>query len=162
MTQDEYNDLVNTVQQLTEKTDTLADSIARVDTKVENTKYLTRLLDVSVQYPAENDVLVYDKTGKWKNAQYDEIGLQPGEGGESNVYVIGIGDDTSPTNENVYSAARTIEDWVSSKNEDVVEGSLTFNKGKTIYIENIQSRNASEGTDLGSGFICKIKSSGKS
>lgn len=162
MTQDEYNDLVNTVQQLTEKTDTLADSIARVDTKVENTKYLTRLLDVSVQYPAENDVLVYDKTGKWKNAQYDEIGLQPGEGGESNVYVIGIGDDTSPTNENVYSAARTIEDWVSSKNDDVVEGSLTFNKGKTIYIDNIQSRNASEGTNLGSGFICKIKSSGKS
>lgn len=162
MTQDEYNDLVNTVQQLTEKTDTLADSIARVDTKVENTKYLTRLLDVSVQYPAENDVLVYDKTGKWKNAQYDEIGLQPGEGGESNVYVIGIGDGTSPTNENVYSAARTIEDWVSSKNDDVVEGSLTFNEGKTIYIDNIQSRNASEGTDLGSGFICKIKSSGKS
>lgn len=162
MTQDEYNDLVNTVQQLTEKTDTLADSIARVDTKVENTKYVTRLLDVSVQYPAENDVLVYDKTGKWKNMQYDEIGLGQGEGGEFNVYVIGIGDDTSPTNENVYAAARTIEDWVSSKNDDVVEGSLTFNEGKTIYIDNIQSRNASEGTDLGSGFICKIKSSGKS
>lgn len=162
MTQDEYNDLVNTVQQLTEKTDTLADSIARVDAKVENTKYVTRLLDVSVQYPAENDVLVYDKTGKWKNMQYDEIGLGQGEGGESNVYVIGIGDDTSPTNENVYAAARTIEDWVSSKNDDVVEGSLTFNEGKTIYIDNIRSRNASEGTDLGSGFICKIKSSGKS
>lgn len=162
MTQDQYNDLVNTVQQLTEKTDTLADSIARVDTKVENTKYVTRLLDVSVQYPAENDVLVYDKTGKWKNMQYDEIGLGQGEGGESNVYVIGIGDDTSPTNENVYSAARTIEDWVSSKNDDVVEGSLTFNEGKTIYIDNIRSRNASEGTDLGNGFICKIKSSGKS
>lgn len=162
MTQDQYNDLVNTVQQLTEKTDTLADSIARVDTKVENTKYVTRLLDVNVQYPAENDVLVYDKTGKWKNAQYDEIGLQPGEGGESNVYVIGIGDDTSPTNENVYSAARTIEDWVSSKNDDIVEGSLTFNEGKTIYIDNIRSRNASEGTDLGNGFIYKIKSGGKS
>lgn len=162
MTQDEYNDLVNTVQQLTEKTDTLADSIARVDAKVENTKYVTRLLDVSVQYPAENDILVYDKTGKWKNMQYDEIGLGQGEGGESNVYVIGIGDDTSPTNENVYAAARTIEDWVSSKNDDVVEGSLTFNEGKTIYIDNIRSRNASEGTDLGSGFICKIKSSGKS
>lgn len=162
MTQDEYNDLVNAVQQLTEKTDTLADSIARVDSKVENTKYVTRLLDVSVQYPAENDVLVYDKTGKWKNMQYDEIGLGQGEGGESNVYVIGIGDDTSPTNENVYAAARTIEDWVSSKNDDVVEGSLTFNEGKTIYIDNIRSRNASEGTDLGSGFICKIKSSGKS
>lgn len=162
MTQDQYNDLVNTVQQLTEKTDTLADSIARVDTKVENTKYVTRLLDVNVQYPAENDVLVYDKTGKWKNAQYDEIGLQPGEGGESNVYVIGIGDDTSPTNENVYSAARTIEDWVSSKNDDIVEGSLTFNEGKTIYIDNIRSRDASEGTDLGNGFIYKIKSGGKS
>lgn len=162
MTQDQYNDLVNTVQQLTEKTDTLADSIARVDTKVENTKYVTRLLDVNVQYPAENDVLVYDKTGKWKNAQYDEIGLQPGEGGESNVYVIGIGDDTSPTNENVYSAARTIEDWVSSKNDDIVEGSLTFNEGKTIYVDNIRSRDASEGTDLGNGFIYKIKSGGKS
>lgn len=162
MTQDEYNDLLDTVQKLTEKTDTLADSIARVDTKVENTKYISRLLDVGVQYPAENDVLVYDKTGKWKNAQYNEIGLQPGEGGESNVYVIGIGDDTSPTNENVYSAARTIEDWVSSKNDDIVEGSLTFAEGKTLYVDNIYSRNASEGIDLGSGFIYKITSTGKS
>lgn len=158
MTQDEYNDLVNTVQQLTEKTDTLADSIARVDTKVENTKYVTRLLDVNVQYPAENDVLVYDKTGKWKNAQYDEIGLQPGEGGESNVYVIGIGDETSPTNENVYAAARTIEDFLSSKNTDTAEGTITFNSG--LVTNNITSLSSSEGS-FGSGLVYKIKSDGK-
>lgn len=158
MTQDEYNDLVNTVQQLTVKTDTLADSIARVDTKVENTKYITRLLDVNVQYPAENDVLVYDKTGKWKNAQYDEIGLLPGEGGESNVYVIGIGDETSPTNENVYAAARTIEDFISSKNTDTAEGTITFNSG--IVTNNINSISSSEGT-FGSGLIFKTKSDGK-
>ena len=162
MTQDQYNDLVKTVQQLTEKTDTLADSIARVDTKVEKTKYVSRLLDVNVAYPAENDVLVYDKTGKWKNMQYDEVGLAPGEGtGASDIYIIGIGDPTSPTNENVYSAARTIEDWVSSKNDDIVEGNLTFEAGKAITIDAIRSRNASEGTDLGNGLIYKIKSGDK-
>lgn len=158
MTQDEYNDLVNTVQQLSEKTDTLADSIARVDTKVENTKYLTRLLDVTVSYPSEDDVLVYDKTGKWKNVQYDEIGFQPGEGGESDIYVIGIGDDTNPSNENVYSAARTLEDFLSSKNTDVAEGTITFNSG--IVTNNITSLSSSEGS-FGSGLIYKIKSDGK-
>lgn len=158
MTQDEYNDLVNTVQQLTEKTNALADSIARVDTKVENTKYVTRLLDVNVQYPAENDILVYDKTGKWKNAQYDEIGLQPGEGGESDIYIIGIGDETSPTNENVYAAARTIEDFLSSKNTDIAEGTITFNSG--LVTNNITSLSSSEGS-FGSGLIYKIKSDGK-
>lgn len=159
---DEFNALVEEVRDLSNKTDQMADSIALIDASVDKTKYLTKLLDVNISYPAENDVLVYDKTGKWKNAQYDEIGLGQGEGGESNVYVIGIGDETPATNENVYSAARTIEDWVSSKNDDTIEGNLTFAEGKTLYADTIRSRFASEGSDTGSGFIYKIKNDGTS
>ena len=159
---DEFNALVEQVRDLSNKTDQMADSIALIDASVNKTKYLTKLLDVNVSYPAENDVLVYDKTGKWKNAQYDEIGFKPGEGGESDIYVISIGDETPATNENVYSAARTIEDWVSSKNDDTIEGNITFAEGKNLYIDGIQSRFASQGTDLGSGFVYKIKSGGTS
>lgn len=159
---DEFNALVRQVRDLSNKTDQMADSIALIDASVNKTKYLTKLFDVNVFYPAENDVLVYDKTGKWKNAQYDEIGLKPGEGGESNVYVIGIGDETPPTNENVYSAARTIEDWVSSKNDDIIEGNITFAEGKNLYIDGIRSRFAAEGSDTGSGLIYKVKNNGSS
>ena len=119
---------------------TLSESISRVDAKVENTKYLTRLLDVNAKYPAENDILIYDKTGKWKNIQYDEVGIEGGgggTGGSSDIYIIGIGDDTPPNNENVFSAARTIEDWVSSKDPDDVEGTLTFKNGAKIIVDGI-------------------------
>lgn len=169
MTNDDFNALVEQVQQLNDKTNVLSDSVAKLDLKYSKIKYLSKLIDVNISYPAENDVLVYDKTGKWKNAQYDEIGLSDGEGGESNIYVIGIGDSTSPTNENVYSAARTIEDWVSSKNNDYVEGNLTFynndelNPHATkIFIDEITSRQYNQNTVTGSGFIYQIKSGGSS
>lgn len=169
MTNDDFNALVEQVQQINDKTNVLSDSVAKLDLKYSKIKYLSKLIDVNISYPAENDVLVYDKTGKWKNAQYDEIGLSDGEGGESNIYVIGIGDSTSPTNENVYSAARTIEDWVSSKNNDYVEGNLTFynndelNPHATkIFIDEITSRQYNQNTVTGSGFIYQIKSGGSS
>lgn len=173
MTEDQLNDLTRVVQQLNEKTDTLSNAIARVDTKVENTKYLTRLLDVQVQYPAENDILVYDKTGKWKNAQYDEVGLQPGEGGEGSVYVIGIGDDTPPTNENVYAAALIHKDYF--KKEYIADGDASqyvnnpivlkkHENGSTPYIiaDTIKSTDAIEDSVAGKGLIYKVNNKGKS
>lgn len=173
MTEDQLNDLTRVVQQLNEKTDTLSNAIARVDTKVENTKYLTRLFDVQVQYPAENDILVYDKTGKWKNAQYDEVGLQPGEGGEGSVYVIGIGDDTPPTNENVYAAALIHKDYF--KKEYIADGDASqyvnnpivlkkHENGSTPYIiaDIIKSTDAIEDSVAGKGLIYKVNSKGKS
>lgn len=173
MTEDQLNDLTRVVQQLNEKTDTLSNAIARVDTKVENTKYLTRLLDVQVQYPAENDILVYDKTGKWKNAQYDEVGLQPGEGGEGSVYVIGIGDNTPPTNENVYAAALIHKDYF--KKEYIADGDASqyvnnpivlkkHENGSTPYIiaDTIKSTDAIEDSVSGKGLIYKVNSKGKS
>ena len=173
MTEDQLNDLTRVVQQLNEKTDTLSNAIARVDTKVENTKYLTRLFDVQVQYPAENDILVYDKTGKWKNAQYDEVGLQPGEGGEGSVYVIGIGDDTPPTNENVYAAALIHKDYF--KKEYIADGDASqyvnnpivlkkHENGSTPYIvaDIIKSTGAIEDSVAGKGLIYKVNSKGKS
>lgn len=169
MTTDNFNALVEQVQQINSKVDTLTDSVANLDLKYTKIKYLSKLIDVNISYPAENDVLVYDKTGKWKNAQYDEIGLEYGEGGESNIYVIGIGDPTSPSNENVYAAARTLEDFVSSKNDDDVWGNLTFyshdesNPHATkIFVDEITSRNFNSNTVTGSGFIYQIKNNGSS
>lgn len=164
MTDDQFKQLVDNVQQLTTKTDTLADSIATVDTKVERVKYLSKLFDVNVKYPAENDILVYDKTGKWKNIQYDEVGFEPGEGGESYIYLIGTDDDTAPTNENTYSAARINEDRLNKASEsgDSMNGNLTMVKGTTIYVDSIQSHDASQSTDSGSGLIYNINSSGDS
>ena len=164
MTDDQFKQLVDNVQQLTTKTDTLADSIAAVDTKVERVKYLSKLFDVNVKYPAENDILVYDKTGKWKNIQYDEVGFEPGEGGESDIYLIGTDDDTAPTNENTYSAARINEDRLNKASEsgDSMNGNLTMVKGTTIYVDSIQSHDASQSTDSGSGLIYNINSSGDS
>lgn len=169
MTNDDFNALVEQVQQINDKTNVLSDSVAKLDLKYSKIKYLSKLIDVNISYPAENDVLVYDKTGKWKNAQYDEIGLSDGEGGESNIYVIGIDDSTSPTNENVYSAARTIEDWVSSKNDDYVGGNLTFynqdeiNPHSTkLFVDEITSRQFNQNTLTGSGFIYQIQSDGTS
>lgn len=164
MTDDQFKQLVDNVQQLTTKTDALADSIATVDTKVERVKYLSKLFDVNVKYPAENDILVYDKTGKWKNIQYDEVGFEPGEGGESNIYLIGTDDDTAPTNENAYSAARINEDRLNKASEsgDSMNGNLTMVKGTTIYVDSIQSHDASQSTDSGSGLIYNINSSGDS
>ena len=165
MTDDQYNELVDYVQRLNSDMNTLSESISKVDAKVENTKYLTRLLDVNAKYPAENDILIYDKTGKWKNIQYDEVGIEGGGGGiggSSDIYVIGIGDDTPPNNENVFSAARTIEDWVSSKNPDDVEGTLTFKNGAKIIVDGIQSNKMTQGTTLGTGFLYSIDSNNNS
>lgn len=174
VTDDQLNHLTNVITQLNEKTDTLAKSVSRIDAKVEKTKYITKLLDVEVQYPAENDVLVYDKTGKWKNAQYDEIGLLPGEGTNSgNIHIIGIGDPTPPTNQNVYSAALIHQDYFKKgfiADEDgsqYVYNPIVLKKheeGTTPYmiVDNIKSTDAIQDSFAGKGLIYKINSKGRS
>lgn len=156
MTQDEYNNLLDNISNINRKITDIEDTVSALDSKYQTYKNLSQLEDVLIQYPAENDVLVYDKTGKWKTAQYDEIGLDPGEGGESDFYIIGIGDPTPPTNENVYAAARTKEDFLSSKEEDQADGTITFNKG--IITDSIYSRQWQEGP-LGYGLVYHLKDS---
>lgn len=167
MTTDDFNSLVAEVQGLTSKVNSLVDSVASLDLKYVRTKYLSQLTDVSITYPSEDDVLVYDTSGVWKNAQLSSIGSSSNGTNAQSIYIIGRDDDTDPTYTNVYSAARTLTDFVSSVNDDYVYGNLTFYNENTstaskIYVDEITSRNYNQNTVLGSGFIYMINSAGNS
>lgn len=167
MTTDDFNSLVAEVQGLTSKVNSLVDSVASLDLKYVRTKYLSQLTDVSITYPSEDDVLVYDTSGVWKNAQLSSIGSSSNGTSAQSIYIIGRDDDTDPTYTNVYSAARTLTDFVSSVNDDYVYGNLTFYNENTstaskIYVDEITSRNYNQNTVLGSGFIYMINSAGNS
>ena len=157
MTEQDFEDLKDYTLALNKRVTDLQDSVSLLDSHFQNYNNLFQLEDVTVNYPAENDVLVFDKNGKWKNAQYDTIGVDSEQGGGSgDFYIIGIGDPTPPTNQNVYSAARTKEDFLSSKEEDQADGTITFNKG--IITDSIYSKQWQEGP-LGYGLVYHLKDS---
>lgn len=52
------------------------------------------------------------------------------EGGNS-VYLITTNDSTTPTNRNVFSALRSLQEFLSKKNDDTAAGLITFLKGLT-------------------------------
>lgn len=157
MTEQDFEELKDYTLALNKRVTDLQDSVSLLDSHFQNYNNLFQLEDVTVNYPAENDVLVFDKNGKWKNAQYDTIGVDSEQGGGSgDFYIIGIGDPTPPTNQNVYSAARTKEDFLSSKEEDQADGTITFNKG--IITDSIYSKQWQEGP-LGYGLVYHLKDS---
>lgn len=157
MTEQDFEELKDYTLALNKRVIDLQDSVSLLDSHYQNYNNLFQLEDVTVNYPAENDVLVFDKNGKWKNAQYDTIGVDSEQGGGSgDFYIIGIGDPTPPTNQNVYSAARTKEDFLSSKEEDQADGTITFNKG--LITDSIYSRQWQEGP-LGYGLVYHLKDS---
>lgn len=49
--------------------------------------------------------------------------------GGTTIYVIKSNDNTSPTNSNVFSAIRSLKEFVSKKKDDIVEGLLWLRKG---------------------------------
>lgn len=157
MTEQDFEELKDYTLALNKRVTDLQDSVSLLDSHYQNYNNLFQLEDVTVNYPAENDVLVFDKNGKWKNAQYDTIGVDAEQGGSSgDFYIIGIGDPTPPTNQNVYSAARTKEDFLSSKEDDQADGTITFNKG--LITDSIYSRQWQEGP-LGYGLVYHLKDS---
>ena len=157
MTEQDFEELKDYTLALNKRVTDLQDSVSLLDSHYQNYNNLFQLEDVTVNYPAENDVLVFDKNGKWKNAQYDTIGVDAEQGGGSgDFYIIGIGDPTPPTNQNVYSAARTKEDFLSSKEDDQADGTITFNKG--LITDSIYSRQWQEGP-LGYGLVYHLKDS---
>lgn len=157
MTEQDFEELKDYTLALNKRVIDLQNSVSLLDSHYQNYNNLFQLEDVTVNYPAENDVLVFDKNGKWKNAQYDTIGVDAEQGGGSgDFYIIGIGDPTPPTNQNVYSAARTKEDFLSSKEEDQADGTITFNKG--LITDSIYSRQWQEGP-LGYGLVYHLKDS---
>ena len=52
-------------------------------------------------------------------------------GGSSNIYVLKRYDTVTPTDSNVFSAARALAEFVSKQRDDIVGGHLTLNKGFT-------------------------------
>lgn len=50
-------------------------------------------------------------------------------GGGSSVYVIGVNDKTLPSDRNVFSAKKALDEFLSSKNDDTATGLITFLKG---------------------------------
>lgn len=52
-------------------------------------------------------------------------------GGGSNIYVLKRYDTVTPTDSNVFSAARALAEFVSKQRDDIVGGHLTLNKGFT-------------------------------
>ena len=157
MTEQDFEELKDYTLALNKRVTDLQDSVSLLDSHYQNYNNLFQLEDVTINYPAENDVLVFDKNGKWKNAQYDTIGVDAEQGGGSgDFYIIGIGDPTPPTNQNVYSAARTKEDFLSSKEDDQADGTITFNKG--LITDSIYSRQWQEGP-LGYGLVYHLKDS---
>lgn len=94
-----------------------------------------------------------------------------GSGG-SLGYVIKTNDSTSPSDSNVFSALRSMAEFLSKTRPDVAKGIITFikggkfgsdEKGKPIFIINneIKTSNFSEG-DLGSGLVIKTLENGNS
>lgn len=53
-------------------------------------------------------------------------------GGGSGVYVIGTSDDTIPTDRNVFSALRSLAEFINKKKDDIVQGVISFMKGIRI------------------------------
>ena len=60
--------------------------------------------------------------------------------GGNGVYVIGVNDKTLPSDRNTFSAKRTLNEFVSKKNDDTIAGLLTFLKG-LISKELIEANN---------------------
>lgn len=93
-------------------------------------------------------------------------------GGGSLGYVIKTNDSTSPSDSNVFSALRSMAEFLSKTRPDVAKEIITFikggkfgsdEKGKPIFIINneIKTSNFSEG-DLGSGLVIKTLENGNS
>ena len=87
-------------------------------------------------------------------------------------YVIKTNDSTSPSDSNVFSALRSMAEFLSKTRPDVAKEIITFikggkfgsdEKGKPIFIINneIKTSNFSEG-DLGSGLVIKTLENGNS
>lgn len=70
---DNVNELIELVKELQEKVDTLANSVAILDTKVQKINYLQKLLDVEIETITFGDVLQYSNDGKWHNIQPSQI-----------------------------------------------------------------------------------------
>lgn len=77
---DNVNELIELVKELQEKVDTLANSVATLDTKVQKLNYLQKLLDVEIDSLTFGDVLQYSNDGKWHNIQPSQIFVSSGGG----------------------------------------------------------------------------------
>lgn len=77
-------------------------------------------------------------------------------GGGSSVYVIGVNDKTLPSDRNVFSAKKALDEFLSSKNDDTATGLITFLKG--LISEGLIEAN--NGINIGKAIDSLISGSG--
>lgn len=96
---DNVNELIELVKELQKKVDTLANSVATLDTKVQKLNYLQKLLDVEIDAITFGDVLQYSNDGKWHNIQPSQIFVSSG-GGSGASRLVDLSDVvvSNPTN----------------------------------------------------------------
>ena len=70
---DNINELIQLVRNLQNTVNTLEQSVAKLDTKVQKINYLEKLLDVKFDAITFGDILQYSNDGKWHNIQPDKI-----------------------------------------------------------------------------------------
>lgn len=96
---DNINELIELVKELQKKVDTLSNSVATLDTKVQKLNYLQKLLDVEIDTLTFGDVLQYSNDGKWHNIQPSKI-FVPQSGGSGASRLVDLLDVvvSSPSN----------------------------------------------------------------
>lgn len=52
--------------------------------------------------------------------------------GKSDIYVIATNDNATPTDRNVFSALRSLAEFINKKKNDIVQGVITFMNGLRI------------------------------
>lgn len=77
-------------------------------------------------------------------------------GGGTSVYVVGVDDKTLPSDKNVFSARRALNEFISKKGDDTATGLITFLKG-LISEELIEANN---GINIGKAIDSLISGKG--
>ena len=77
-------------------------------------------------------------------------------GGGTSVYVIGVDDKTLPSDKNVFSARRALNEFISKKGDDTATGLITFLKG--LISEGLIEAN--NGINIGKAIDSLISGSG--
>lgn len=72
---DNVNELITLVRQLQATVDTLSESVAELDTKVQKINHLSKLLDVEITSLTFGDILQYSSDGKWHNINIDDLNI---------------------------------------------------------------------------------------
>lgn len=137
-TKDELTAIATQVNTLQNNNTVLQDSVATLYTSINKIDFLSKLTDVTIDNPTEDDVLQYGHDGKWHNVNPSVLGITVESGGSANslasltdVLITGVSDGQTLT----YSAINS--KWVNKTiNTESDSGSnyLTRSQADSLYL----------------------------